>query len=75
MTDRVELKKRIRGSGMSQMDFAAKVGMAKTTLHRKLNGGAAFTVPEVETISECLGLSARDRDRIFFAHSVSPTQQ
>ena len=45
----------IRASGLSQRDIAARTGMHRVTLSRRLNRRSAFTVEELDLIAQTLG--------------------
>lgn len=51
---------------------AAHIGMNKSTLYRRINGGGgSFTVEEAGKISDVLGLTANEFNEIFFAQFVA----
>ena len=70
MVDYKKLKSEIDNSGMTMVAFAAKTGILRATLYKRLAGQGEFTVSEVESISETLRLTANQRNAIFFAKKV-----
>ena len=45
---------------MTAKDLAPKVGMAESTLYRKLGRESDFTVPELHAIASALGVAPAD---------------
>lgn len=60
------LKKRIKDSGMTVTSIAIKTGISRETLYNKLNGVVDFKASEILGLSMVLGLSAKERNEIFF---------
>lgn len=44
--------------GLTLRDLADQAAIPTTTLHRTLQGGRAFTVPELQRIAKALGTTA-----------------
>lgn len=70
MTDFVELRKRIKESGMTMTSISRMSGILRETLYNRLNGVGDFTASEMMALSEVLHLSNDERDAIFFAKEV-----
>lgn len=67
-----KLRGRIVEKGFSVASLAAKLGMDKATLYRKLgNGGKSMSVQDANRIVEALGLSAEEATSIFFSQIVA----
>lgn len=67
-----KLRGRIVEKGFSVASLAAKLGMDKATLYRKLgSGGKSMTVQDANRIVEALGLSADEATSIFFSQVVA----
>lgn len=65
-----ELREFIEQSGMSVESAAAKIGIDKATLYRKLkSGGSKFTVGEVQRMVESLPMSRDMAVNIFFSQN------
>ena len=67
MTDLQQLRKLIDESGLKITALAEKAGIKRATLYNRLNGVGDFTASEMVGLSDVLGLSAAERDDIFFA--------
>lgn len=53
-----EVREAMKAAGVSQRELAAETGIPMVTLNRRLNGqGKGFTVSELITAGEALGLS------------------
>ena len=70
VTDSAALKKCIAESGISISFTAKKMGITREGFYKKLNGDTEFKASEISCIKNILGLSANERDRIFFANEV-----
>lgn len=70
LTDCIELRKRIKDSGMTMVAVAKKTGILRETLYNRLNGKGEFNASEMMALSSVLGLSNDERDSIFFAELV-----
>lgn len=64
------LRELIKESEFTVTSLASKIGIARETLHKKLNGGTEFTAREIVTISNALKLTRTMRDKIFLAKKV-----
>ena len=67
MVDFELLNKKIKKSGMTVVAIAEKSGILRETLYNKLNGSSDFKASEILKLSNTLGLSADERNDIFFA--------
>lgn len=65
------LKEGMRMHGLRQCDVAAAVGMTANTFSRSINRHRAFTLDEVSTICDYLGLDPFD---VMFGRSSSSTE-
>ncbi len=66
MADLGKLKEKISENRCSITELAMKIGIGRSTLYRKLNGGSNFTVKEVNSIVDALQLSKDESSDIFF---------
>lgn len=72
MTNVNKLKAKIVECGHNVEWLANAAGINKTTLYRRLSaGGEDFTLKEVASIREALGLTSEETHQIFFAESVA----
>jgi len=56
-----------QSAGLSILTLSEKSGVPRTTLDRKLNGHADFSVREVKAIAEALGTSALELTTVYTA--------
>lgn len=63
------LSNSMRESGMTVTAIAAKCGIKRETLYKRLNGDAEFKASEIANLAQVLGLSNTERDNIFFANN------
>lgn len=75
ITDVKLLKKVIEMKGVRTLWLCETAQVNYYNLRRGLEGVRPFTVPEAYGISKALGLSASERDKIFFAHDVLNIEQ
>ena len=68
-----KLKAKFVEKGLSVREVAEKLGVDRSTLYRKINDkeGKAFTVGEVQRLSEILDLTPYEITRIFFDRGVA----
>lgn len=66
MTQTQKLKGLTIAKGMTQKQLAKSLGIDKSTLSRKVNNQASFTIEEVKKIAEILELSGPELNEIFF---------
>ena len=61
------LRGKIVANGYTQATFAEKIGMSKNTLSAKIIGKSDFTIGQVETMCQLLGVdTAKEIMAIFF---------
>lgn len=68
MTDIVLLDRKILNSGLKKRYIADRLGLSRQALYNKLNGCSDFTLGEMMQLSTILGLSAKERDKIFLSN-------
>ncbi len=62
------LRGKIAENGLSQRELAKKIGLAETTLSRKISGEKDFKLGEAEKICKALGITDnRTKAQIFLA--------
>lgn len=67
MTDTKKLNERILASGLKKKYIAKVLGIAVSTLSRKLNDAQDFNTREIKTLCELLGIdSLEEKEDIFF---------
>lgn len=67
-----KLKAKIVENGMNVSELAAKIGMDKSTLYRKIaNDGESMTVKDANAIVRALNLTSADAIAIFFSQLVA----
>ena len=72
MTDRILLEKAIRESGIKISMLLKVTGIRSyATFRGRLANMSEFRAGEIDAICDLLGLTAEQRDRIFFARKVS----
>lgn len=67
MTDIELLKDKIKESGLKVVSIAEKSGILRETLYNRLNGRGEFTASEIVSLSNVLGLTRAERDKIFLS--------
>lgn len=67
MTDVAALKRKIEDSGVSVAFIAAKLGITREGLYKKLKGETEFKASEISKMAKILHLTTEQRDLIFFA--------
>ena len=72
MTNSAELKKRIKSSGLKKSYIAKVLGVAASTLSRKINNKLDFNTRQIETLCDLLGIETlEEKEAIFFAQEVA----
>lgn len=71
MVDSKALRMKILEKDCSISELAKVCGLSTTAIYRRLANRVAFTVPQMLACVERLGLSAAERDEIFFNKKVS----
>jgi DNA-binding XRE family transcriptional regulator len=65
-TNMGELRRKIVEAGTTQEGLADSLGIARSTLYRKMKtGGRSFSIAEAQRIADCLGLTSREAANIF----------
>lgn len=69
MTNTEKLNERILESGYKKSHIARVLGIAESTLARKINNAQDFRASEINALCELLGIDClADKEAIFFAH-------
>lgn len=71
MVDTQSIDKLITDSGLKREFIADKMGITRQTLTNKINGNVDFYSKEILSLCEVLGISDRDRNKLFFANNVT----
>ena len=68
MTDTVKLNERIQASGLKKYYIASALGVAESTLSRKINNAQEFLASEINALCALLGINTlEEKEAIFFA--------
>lgn len=67
MTDTKMLRDRINSLGLKYKYIASVLGISTYALQMKIDNDSEFKVSEVNSLSEILGLTLKEKDMIFFA--------
>ena len=67
------LKAKITEKGMSVIRICNELGICEATFYRKMSRNGDFSRFEIGKITEILGLSIEERDRIFFEDKLAET--
>ncbi len=70
MTDSKAFKAYILERGWTMEHLAEALGIALSSLSYKVNNRRQFRPTEIVAIKKILGMTAEDRDRLFFAECV-----
>jgi len=60
-------------AGYSIAEMARKMGLSYYGFYKKLTNKSSFKSTEITKATEILGISAKQRDEIFFAENVAKT--
>lgn len=72
MTNTAQLKRLIKESGLKLTFIAAKLGISRTALYKKIEGLVPFTGPEIKVMCDLLHLKTWAKIQpVFFADNVS----
>lgn len=72
LTNVDKLKGVIKEKRLNPETVAKKIGIAKSTMYRKLSkGGDEFTIREADAITQVLELTAYEAQSIFFSQFVA----
>ena len=66
MTDTVELEIAKNRAGKSKRETAKALGQSEMGLYKKIQNESEFKASEIAALTAFLGLSAKERDAIFF---------
>ena len=67
MTDRNLLYYFVKRAGFKNKDIAEAIGITSAGYSLKISNKSDFRQSEIKTISDLIGLTAEERDRVFFA--------
>lgn len=70
MTDIARLREVLARSGFKLQFLADQLGLTRAGFYLKCEGKTEFKQTEIRDLTELLGLSQEERDRIFFAPEV-----
>ena len=70
-----ELRVEMVRAGKSVEDISRELGVAPTTLYRKMDGKSDFGLSELKVIKKILNLDDDAVKRIFFADELNKTQE
>ena len=70
MTNKKEFKIALIRKGLTASDLADTIGMSRQSMSYKINNIRMFTVSEIAKISDVLGLTLIEKERIFFDNQV-----
>lgn len=74
MTNTEELNKRIKKTGLYKSYIAKALGIAPSTLSRKIANKLDFNTSEINALCKLLGIeSLEEKEAIFFAPEVAET--
>lgn len=65
------LKEKIDDTGMTVVAIAEKTGILRETLYNRLNGIGEFKASEIVSLTQVLGLTKKERDKIFLSNKVN----
>ena len=67
MTDKNLLYYFVKRAGFKNKDIAEAIGITSTGYSLKISNKSDFRQREIKTICDLIGLTAEERDRVFFA--------
>lgn len=70
MTNTTEFKIILMRRGLTAEQLADLVGMSRVSLSYKMNNKRTFDQAEIKAISDALGLTLEEKDKIFFGDMV-----
>ena len=68
MTDKNLLYYFVKRAGFKNKDVAKAIGVTPSGYTLKISNKSDFRQSEIKTISDLIGLTAEERDRVFFAN-------
>lgn len=66
MTDEKILREKIAETGLKFNHIADSMGITRASLLNKISGKSEFKASEMASLTKILGLSLREKERIFF---------
>lgn len=75
MTDLKTLKVKIKEAGIMKGRICKELDITYPSLQRRLDGRVEFNNVEIQKISDLLGLTVGERNRIFFDTKLANSQQ
>lgn len=67
MTNSVELEYEMKKAKITKRQLAAQLRISSQCLYNKIKGSSEFKAGEITSICECLNLSNKRKEEIFFA--------
>ena len=67
MTDKNLLYYYVKRAGFKNKDIAEAIGITQSGYTLKISNKSDFRQSEIKTICDLIGLTAEERDRVFFA--------
>lgn len=67
MTNTIVLREKIKATGLKYNFIAPQLGLTPMGLQKKIENDTEFKASEIKNLADLLGLSAEERDAIFFA--------
>ena len=68
MTDKNLLYYYVKRAGFKNKDIAEAIGITQSGYTLKISNKSDFRQSEIKTICDLIGLTAEERDRVFFAN-------
>ena len=68
MTDKNLLYYFVKRAGFKNKDIAEAIGITQSGYTLKISNKSDFRQSEIKTICDLIGLTAEERDRVFFAN-------
>lgn len=62
----LKLRGRIKEKGLTEQDFAKLINLSRTSLSMRLNGKAAWNLPEIKVICKILSIPDEEVAEYFF---------
>ena len=71
MLNKMALRLKMLEQSCTVKELSQVLAISQSALYRRLNGNVVFTVPEMLICAKHLGLTAEERDAIFFKDKVA----
>lgn len=68
MTNDIELEYEMKKANITKRQLATQLKISAQCLYNKINGTSEFKASEITVICDCLNLSKKRREDIFFAN-------